>query len=786
MLVLFCLIVGFIGPGIMRIEPALPFHPAPYKSSHLVRFANGLDLDTRSRPGVEGNSSLSQGTYWLVNLHLPVRHEYLATLKHCGLEPVCYLAYQNLVCRATRHVHGEEALKLPFVRWLGPFLAEYKLAPELLELPAGILRESSLVDIVACVWPDENTGVVAEAILSGAGDVLSATRSAVWCRLPPNRLLEIAGLDEVSWLQMQDSVCSFNVEAQWVVQSGWRNTIPDTLAGRPAWTRNIRGQGMVVGLLDAGINTGHDMFRDPAFTLTGPGIYPRHRKIAGYKLYRNAAFGDFSSWHGSAVAGTLAGNDSLCGNYSKCDGLAPLARIFFVDVGTSYGTYVFGEDLGDLLDSVRLATGLGDPVRQLSGSVGSEARLGYYRLQEASLDAVAWKDQDFLMIWAAGNGGPAPYRLGHPSCAKNVLTLGACGNSTASNLVASFSSRGPTRDERIKPDLVAPGQSITTAYGPSPSDYSLRDGTSFSSPAASGALVLYRQYLRDGWFPLGRPDSANSIASPSSSLMRALAVVSADPNVGPDPIPNYAVGWGRLNLANIMHFEGDSIGLTFADERSGLATGEYHEYSLEIAEREPLRVVLVWTDTAAAPEALPAIVNDLNLELVSPDLNGYMGNRFSGGESRPNPSSPDSLNLTEVCLVKRPLLGTWTIRVRARNVFTAKQPYAVAVRGGIAGLPGVADRPSGKARTTHTNETGTRLVTPTHPLRLPMSESGRLLIFSASGQTVATLAHDREGNITWDGGTAPTGAYFCCFQPVSATRRPIPGSRPLCRILLLR
>ncbi len=781
-----CLSFCYVGPGIGHTNSVGWFAPPPYGSSEVIRFANGLHLDISTEHGFCPDSCLSPGTYWLVNLTEPVRQEWLVILRRTGLEPVSYFAYQNLVLRAVRTVPARFVSQLPFVRWLGPFRAEYKLAPEIVEFFDDSSVQSNPIKVVVCLWPGETPRQVMETVLAAAGDVCEQTSGTLWCRLPWSSLRNVANRDEVSWVQMQDSVCSFNAEAQWVLQSGWRAQIPDTILGRPAWVRNIRGQGMIAGLLDAGINTGHDMFRDPTVTLNGPGVFPQHRKIVAYKLYRNAGFGDFSTYHGSAVAATLAGDDSLCGNFSKCDGMAPKARIFLLDVGSAWGTYVFGEDLTEVLDSIRLAEGLSEPVRQMSGSVGSEARLGYYRLQEATLDAVAWKDKDFLMIWAAGNGGMGMYRLGHPSCAKNALTLGSCGNGTNSNLVSAFSSRGPTRDWRIKPDLVAPGQAITTAYGPSPSAYSARDGTSFSAPAANGALLLLRQYLKEGWYPSGRPDSSNSIPSPSSSLMRALAIVSADSNVGAETIPNYSVGWGRLNLRNILYFPGDSISLTFVDEETGLATGEYREYSIQVTEQSPLRVVLVWTDTAGAPEAMPAIVNDLNLELLSPDQNSYMGNRFAGGESRPNPQSPDSHNTVEVCVLKRPLVGTWTIRVKARNVFTAKQTYALAVRGSIAGLGGVAEDDNAAEFVGKSMVPTSIVCTPSRPLKLPISEAGRLVVYSSVGQMVTEIRCLSAGSVVWDGGAAPPGIYFLRFEPASTSLSAQSLASAPVRVLLVR
>jgi len=585
------------------------------------------------------------------------------------------------------------------------FCPGYKLAPELYS--ALDTRHSSLDtprDLVASVWPGENPAAVAAALAGLGAAVTFQSDRAVGFRAAARTVLALARLEPVAWIQEQDRVEPFNVDVQWVVQTGWVPEPPDPESGRRAWTNGLRGQGIVLGLLDMGINVWHDMFRDPDVLLTGPGVFPDHRKIAAYKLYRTAAFGDAAAvgYHGTAVAGTLAGNDAPVNGESLLDGVAPDARIYLVDNGAANGLYVYYDDMAELLDSVRYSLGMPEPVRQASGSFGSTDGAGYYRLAEATADAVCWEEKELTVVWAAGNAGGVRYRLGHPSCAKNIVTVGGTGNGTASNEVYPASSRGPTRDNRIKPNIVAPAQNVNTAYGADTAAYSLRSGTSYSAPAASAALGLARQYFRDGCYPDGRPDPTRSLSRLSAAFYRALAIAAADPDVGTAVVPNEAAGWGRLNLSRVLHFPGDSVALTFVDESGGLGTGSFHEFTFDLDRRSPLRVVLAWTDTAAAVEAAITLVNDLNLELVSPDRNSYRGNLLADGQSLPNPSVWDERNVEEICQLDHPLPGRWKVRVYGRNIYTVRQPYALVVTGGIAGLPppGIAEpaAPPGRFR----------------------------------------------------------------------------------------
>ncbi len=739
---LFLLILGLIGPGIGRTGPARSFEPVPYPDAHIVHPAGGGAFDTRDRPGLAPGALLARNAYWLVNLSGPVRPQWLADLRDAGLEPLAWYPRATVVCRTRRETRARTVLGLEFVRWLGPHLPAYKLAPELAE------PGPNPDHLILALWPGTNPAPVLAAIRAAGGIIERAGARTIRFRLAAAALPEITKLDPVAWVQRSSTFEEYNTQAQWVVQTGWRPTAPEPTAGRRAWQHGLRGQGQVVGLFDSGINTNHDMFYDPLFPLFAPGIFPFHRKVAAYKLYPEADFNDHYSYHGSGVAATLAGNDSVCGNYSKADGMAPDARIYFLDVANSIGIYVFDDDMTELLDSVRLSRGMDEPVRQVSGSFGSSSRLGYYRLEDATADAVTWSDKEFLVIWAAANMGGGQYKIGHPACAKNVLTVGATGSGIASDDIADFSSRGPTRDNRIKPNLVAPGEGITTVDGPGERTYSSRNGTSFSAPCVNGALTLLRQYFAEGWFPSGAPDSSRSLTRLSAALFRALAIAAVDSNAGPDPVPSDAGGWGRLNLDRVLHFAGDSTAFTFVDESVGLSTGRMHEYRVRIEERAPLRIVLAWTDTAAAPEVEITLINDLNLEITSPDGNVYRGNQLLNGQSRPNPTDWDERNVEEVFNLGLPLAGEWIIRVRGRNVFTGRQPYALVFKGIIAGAPGVAGTPTlpepVPEQSTYWLRRGARL-------QFAVQPGARVTLLTVSGRRVAAQDIGPDGKLTWNG-----------------------------------
>ena len=93
--------------------------------------------------------------------------------------------------------------------------------------------------------------------------------------------------------------------------------------------------------------------------------------------------------------------------------------------------------------------------------------------------------------------------------------------------------------------------------------------------------------------------------------------------------------------------------------------------------------------------AIPALVNDLDLEVVAPDGRIYRGNQFNEGESVPDPPASDNINNVEGVFLSAPQPGEYLVRVRARNVVEdarvdtpgVDQDFALVVSGDLP-LPG--------------------------------------------------------------------------------------------------
>lgn len=104
--------------------------------------------------------------------------------------------------------------------------------------------------------------------------------------------------------------------------------------------------------------------------------------------------------------------------------------------------------------------------------------------------------KDVVVFYAAGNSGQ-PRTTSLESTSKNSIAVAASETSNNINYIAYYSSKGPTYDDRIKPDITAPGDRITSAKAGSTCDTIAKSGTSMASPGAAGTALLIRQYFMD-------------------------------------------------------------------------------------------------------------------------------------------------------------------------------------------------------------------------------------------------------------------------------------------------
>ncbi len=684
-LLTFGLCFGLTNNSHYNMGPTHSFIPELDKDAYIISFSNGFVIDTRNQePNIPLELKIAEpitdNIYYIIQFTGPIRQEWFRDLSHQGVEPIGYLPHYSVLAKMNPP-QKELIAALPMVRWVGIFQPAYKLQDVLL-FTIGIKN------IVIMITPNEEITPVTEQININGGTIeeviVTDFGKTIRAKIDGSMLSNIARLQEVLWIQEWTQADFCNDNDQWVVQSGWRSVAPsqtDTVA-RKVWTKGVRGQGIILSTTDSGLRHTHDLFRDPGITITPPGVYPNHRKVVAFKLYEGASANE-APFHGTHVNGTVAGDDSITGGASYYDGMAIKSRLYFVDVSSSGGSFILPTDLTAIYDTIYLGRGLDYPILQHSGSWGWSNYSGTYLIQDASTDAYCWQHKDFLNIYAAGNEG-GRRRIRNPGISKDVITVGGTQNGVLSNAIYNYSSRGWTQDGRIKPTICAPAVDLWSASNTGDASYTQLTGTSMATPGVNGAVGLIRCYLQRGYYPTGESMPGNQIDYISSALLKAMAITSADPNVASYVVPDSNIGWGRIDVDSVLYFTGDLRKLLLKDDTIGVGTGQFKEDTFSINSSIPLKICLVWTDTAAAPNANPTLVNDLNLEVYDPNGNYYRGNQYSVGQSSPNPSTWDNRNVEECVRVDSTVTGLWRIRVYGQNVVTATQPFAYCVSGDIA------------------------------------------------------------------------------------------------------
>ncbi|HEX4935784.1 MAG TPA: S8 family serine peptidase, partial [Gemmatimonadaceae bacterium] len=260
---------------------------------------------------------------------------------------------------------------------------------------------------------------------------------------------------------------------------------------------------------------------------------------------------------------------------------------------------------------------------------------------------------------------PAPYgSIGLTASAKNIIAVGAV---DSLKTIAGFSSRGPARDGRVKPDLVARGVAVFSTR-PNGS-YGNKQGTSMSAPAVTAMAGLLTQQWRRTF----------AGANPTPAVLKTLLIAGAE-DLG-NPGPDYTYGYGLTNAKN-------SVDLVLADggvgrrvKRGALAHGSTFETTVTVGATQNLRVVLGWSDPEviifpADGLATSALVNDLDVEVITPG--GETIRPYVLDRTRPTQAASRGVNTidnTEMLEIANAASGTYRIVVSGSRI-TAQAPQA--------------------------------------------------------------------------------------------------------------
>lgn len=193
--------------------------------------------------------------------------------------------------------------------------------------------------------------------------------------------------------------------------------------------------------------------------------------------------------HGTHVAGIIAGN-GLSSN-GKYMGVAPKANILGIKALDEYG----GGSTSDIIAAISYVVETKDKynTKIINISLGTPANNSCDKDPLCKAVDMAVK-AGLIVIAAAGNSGPKEGTILSPGISRNVITVGAVDDKRtidpSDDTIAPFSSRGPTIEGLMKPDIVAPGVNIKSLSNTKLDSYASLSGTSMATPLVSGSVAL--------------------------------------------------------------------------------------------------------------------------------------------------------------------------------------------------------------------------------------------------------------------------------------------------------
>jgi len=647
---------------------------------------HGLSAAERQRL----DSAPSSGLF-LIQFESGLSPEERSLLADLGVDLLTYVPDDTFIASLNKVPRGQ-LRALPFVHWLERYKPEYKVQRRLRAAASHRASTGDSIEVAILLAPHAQPNRVAEvkAILSVRGRETRLPQGTILHGvLSASRLEQLSASDAVLWIETAPEMRLFDEEAAKIVggDDGFRST--------PTVTQQLGydGSGVAVAVADTGLDSG-----DPA---------TMHPDLAGRvdAFFQYGSLTDASDHHGHGthVAGIVAGNAAV----GETDANGALYGL-----GVASGAHVVAQRIFDgsgqfqpppsFETLTRDAVNAGAVIGNNSWGEDNQGRYDLTAMEFDELvrdaDSLTPGDQPYILEFSAGNAGPVVQSVGTPGVAKNVITTGASQNNRSEYLLypdgqeamADFSSRGPCEDGRIKPDVVAPGTWIASLRSVFADDsyawegisarYMYEGGTSQAGPQVSGAAAVFVQFYR----------AAHGGATPSPALVKAALAnssVDMDDDFGTGSVPNNSEGWGRVDLTRVINSPRTSV---FIDQTNLLVTGGSFETTVVVEDySEPLKITLAYTDVPGFPGAIPALVNDLDLEVTGPDGTLYRGNRFYNGDSIPNPNSADRINNVEGVHLLTPQPGEYHVRVFAQNVLqdarsdsgAVDQDFALVISG---------------------------------------------------------------------------------------------------------
>ncbi len=706
-------------------------------------FLHAGHLDT-TRPEVKALRK-NVGTFTGKHLHLvqfagPVQAKWREELLAAGVQIVSYIPENTyLIYGDAKSLARVQQLAgiAPQVQWEGAYLDDYKIHPKARTVDTfGQPREigTDLFDIQLVADDAENTNTLRLLDQLKLEPFKRQSRVLgylnVVARLNPQQLQRIATQPDVVAILPYFKPQKLDERQDQIIAGALTDSVPSG-PGYLAWLASVgftqaqfTASGLVVDISDSGVDNGTTAPNH--FGLYALGNATNLSRVIYSRYETNSTYPENSlegcDGHGTINAHIVGGYDDYSGfPFADTNGFHyGLGVCPFVNLGASV---IF--DSADMdnfyfpnFNNLQADAYQGGARVSNNRWVGHDSE-GLYDSESQNYDALVrdaqpanstyptYGNQPMVIVFASGNDGPNAQTLDSPGTAKNVITVGAAdgvqafGGSDASKIsdasaasandLASFSSRGPCADGRIKPDLMAPGTHISGGLiqatndlvnfpdgeadpcyngadisgGPNGSIfwptnqqfYTASSGTSHSTPCVAGGCALVLQYFLNNFTNLASPAMTKAYLMNSA---RYLTGAGAN-----DTLPSPNQGMGEMNLGQAF----DGTPRILRDQVPGdlfTNSGQIRAVTGVIADtNKPFCITLAWTD---APGSLSGNAYNNNLDLtVNVGGNLYKGNIFNGAYSVTG-GAADAQNNVESVFLPPGVSGNFNVTITATSI----------------------------------------------------------------------------------------------------------------------
>ncbi|MDR0193952.1 MAG: S8 family serine peptidase [Myroides sp.] len=404
---------------------------------------------------------------------------------------------------------------------------------------------------------------------------------------------------------------------------------------------NLTGKNVLIGVFDATpVYKKHDEFKDRLNQ-----IHIKSEVVSESASLSERRTFQLAQEHATHVTGTILAK----GLYPEAKGLAPGVRLY---------SYNWRNDEINMRDAAKkgaLASNhsYGAVIISNGRLIIDQRLVGVYDWKAEGFDRVTFAFKNYLPVIAAGNNHKYANvlndnqtefnNLAGIATAKNTLVAGSLAQLSNSlditdMTISPTSNYGPTRDFRIKPDIVAKGEGLystindysrTEDYILKTDKYTYLAGTSMASPVVTSLVALLQEWAVNAFnTPLRAASIKGLIIHTAYSLNKITDKESNTvKNLGKGP--NAVYGWGAIDAEKaitLLNNLSTNRSYLIENELSNKKTKKYiitNNY-----DNNEIEATLVWTDPAsvfdysiiAMSNSKPVLVNDLDMRLKTSDL----------------------------------------------------------------------------------------------------------------------------------------------------------------------